>query len=240
MQINRLAPLLILFCAISTFAQEGKCTMRLADLPESSDLFRFRMGMTTAQVKTRVPQVVFKRPNEFGVSKTSISPDFDPRIDKLSFIGIRTVSLDFLDDRLTSLWFGYDGSFKWQTVPDLVTGISQALHLPDAWRPWKIRGQQLQCADFQMTVSMLGEGPSFHIIDQSAEQTIAARRVAKEEQDSATEDMPTAEIPADKRDKVYYSLGCLPAHAIKAEDRVIFKSKKEAEESGYKLAKTCQ
>jgi hypothetical protein len=233
------APLLILFCAISCFAQDNKCTLKLADLPAAPELFGFHLGMTTEQAKTRVPQVGFGRVDPFGVSKTSINPDFDPRIDKASLSGVRTVSLNFLDGRLTSLWFGYDSTFKWTTVPDFITGISQSLHLPNAWRPWKIRGQQLSCADFAMTVTIIAEGPSFHIIDETAEETIAARRAAKEEQDSAAEEA-AAEIVADKKTRVYYLDGCRPAQEIKEADRVAFSSKEEAEKAGYKLAKNCQ
>ena len=226
---------LILLFATSAFTQE-KCVMKLADLPNAPELFGFHLGMSTAQTKARVPQVGFAPADIFGVSKTSINPDFDPRIDKASLSGVRTISLDFLDDHLTSLWFGYDGTFKWSTVPDFVAGISPALHLPDAWKPWKIRGQQINCADFQMTVTMLGEGPSFHIIDETAEQTIAARREAKEEQDAAAEAAAAAEVLADKKAKLYYGDGCLPPREIKAEDRVLFKSQEEAEKAGYKPA----
>jgi hypothetical protein len=234
-----LGVLLILLLAAATFAQENKCVLKLAELPGSPELFGFHMGMTTVQAKARVPQIVLGRLDPFGAAKTSINPDFDPTIDKASLSGIRTVSLDFLDGRLTSLWFGYDSTFKWRTVPDFVAGISQALRLPDAWKPWKIRGQQLNCADFQMTVTMVSEGPSFRIIDDTAQQTIAARREAKEIQDSAAEEAAD-EVVADTKDKVYYVEGCLPPHEIEAADRVVFKSREEAEKAGYKLAKGCQ
>ena len=233
------AAFLTLFCAIICVAQENKCTLKLTDLPAASELFGFHLGMTTEQAKARVPQIDLGRVDPFGVSKTSINPDFDPRIDKASLNGVRTVSLDFLDGRLTSLWFGYDGTFKWTTVPDFVKGISNSLHLPDAWRPWKIRGQQLSCTDFQMTVIIVSEGPSFRIIDDTAEETIAARRTAKEEQDSSAEDA-AAEIVADKKAKVYYLEGCPAAQGIKEADRVAFNSRDEAEKAGYKLAKGCQ
>ena len=227
-----LAVLFILFCSVSAFAQDNKCVLKLIELPAAPELFGFRLGMTTAEVKTRVPQVAFGRVDDFGAQKTSINPDFNPAIDKASLNGVRTVSLDFLDDHLTSLWFGYDSTFKWQTVPDFVAGISQALHLPAAaWKPWKIRGQQMYCADFQLTVIIVSEGPSFHIIDETAEQTIAARRDAKEERDAAAE----AEVLADKKEKLYYTKDCSPPHEIKETDRVVFKSQEEAEQAGYKL-----
>ena len=230
---------LILISAVFAVAQENKCTLKLADLPAAPELFGFRLGMTTEQAKLRVPQIAFGRVDDFGVTKTSINPDFDPKIDKASLEGVRTVSLDFLDGRLTSLWFGFDSTFKWTTVPDFTTGISQSLQLPDAWKSWKIRGQQLNCADFQMTVIMVAGGPSFHITDDTAEQTIASRREAKEEQDSAKK-AAAAEIVADKKENLYYLEGCLPVHEIKEGDRVTFKSKEEAEKAGFKLAKDCR
>jgi hypothetical protein len=237
MKLSRLAPFMILLCAAIVPAQDRQCSLKLAQLPDAPELFAFRMGMTKEQVKVRLPQVVFGRTDEFKVSKTSISPDFDPRIDKSAFGGIRTISLDFLDDRITSLWLGYDSSFKWHTVPEFVEGISQSLHLPNAWTSWKSRGQQLRCADFQMTVSIVGDGPSFRILDEEAEETLAARREAREEQSSAEE--PTGEIVADRQGKIYYSKGCRPPNEIKDSDRVVFENSEDAEKAGYKLAKHC-
>lgn len=240
MRLKPLVPLLILLCTLTVLGQDNKCALKLSELPDAPELFGFRMGMSTAQVKLRVPQVVFGRVNEFGLSKTSLSPDFNPQIDKTSLSGIRTVSLDFLDDHLTSLWLGFDGSFRWQTVPAFVKGISQSLQLPDLWEPWKVRGQQLNCADFQMTVSIVAEGPSFHIIDQTAEQMVAARREAREQQDTAIEEAEQSEISADKHARVYYFGRCQGLNEIKEENRIVFKTKEEAEKAGYKPAQNCQ
>lgn len=230
----------MLFCPASVFAQEHKCVLKLADLPDSPALFGFRGGMTMEQVKLRVPPIVFGRINEFGVAQTSISPDFDPRFDKASFAGIRTVSLDFLDNRVTSIWLGHDSTYKWQTVPDYVQGISAALRLPNAWTPWKTQGQRLECADFEITLTKLGEGPSFRFVDTGAAKIIAARRQAKEELDAAAEEGTEAEIVGDKQSKVYYAEGCEPTKAIKDTNRVVFTTVEEAEKAGFKLAKVCQ
>lgn len=243
MRIKILAFLVLLVSSVSVCAQDTKCTLKLAELPDAPELFGFRVGMTTVQLKERVPQVTFGSADDFGVLKTSISPDFDPQMDKASLAGIRTVSFDLLDGKLTSLWLGYDGSFKWKTVPEFVSGISRSLHLPDAWQTWKVRGQQLNCADFQLTVSLVAEGPSFRIIEKAAEETIAARRLAKEEQDAAAEeDAATApsEIVADAESRLYYLDGCPPPSELKPENRVTFKTKDEADKAGYKAAKPCQ
>jgi len=141
--------------AVPASAQENTCKAKLADLPNAPELSAFRLGMTPEQVKARVPQVKFGPTNEFGVSKTSINPDFDPQIDKTNFRDVRTVSLDFLDDRLTSLWIGFEGTFKWKTVDEFVNGISHALALPEQWIT-KGRSQQLTCTDFQVTAPRSG------------------------------------------------------------------------------------
>ncbi len=230
----------LLFCA-DGYSQNGRCIMKLVELPQAPELLGFRPGMTMEQVKLRVPQVVFGPKDDFGSSRTTINPDFDARIDKSSFAGVRSVSLDFLDGRITSLWFGYDSGFKWLTVEDFVKGISQSLRLTATWTPWKSRGEQLRCADFQMTVTIIAEGPSFRIVDQTAEDTLAARREAKEEGESAaTEESDTADvILGDKHNKIYYPSGCQHARGPEETNRVVFKTKEEAEKAGYKQTKSC-
>jgi hypothetical protein len=90
-----------------------------------------------------------------------------------------------------------------------------------------------------MTVSIVAEGPSFHITDETAAQMVAARREAKEEQDSAPAETESSEIIADSRVRVYYAAGCTPAQEINVKDRVMFKTKEEAEKAGYKPASEC-
>jgi enoyl-CoA hydratase/carnithine racemase len=53
-------------------------------------------------------------------------------------------------------------------------------------------------------------------------------------------DAVALEVIGDKKDKFYYVQGCAPAHEIKREDRVIFKSKEEAQSAGYKPATKCE
>ncbi len=239
----RLVTLVFLLLPVeSVVAQDSSCKVNLSELPQAAELSGFRMGMTMDQVKARVPQVVFGRTDELGTSKTSINPYFDSRIDKSGFAGVRTISLDFLDGRVTSLWIGYDSSFKWPTVADFVKGISQSLSLPDAWSPWKSQGQQLKCADFQVTVSSVAQGPSFRILDLAADEVLTARRIAQEEQKEALAESSAEEpeILGDKQSKIYYPSDCELATEISAANRMTFKTALEAENAGYKLAKVCK
>ncbi len=241
------ALIVTLVCAASISAQ-NQCTQKLAELPAAAALFGFHLGMTKEEVKAQVPQTVFGRTDDLGISKTTINPDFDPQIDKTRFQGVRSISLDFLDGKLTSLWIGYDNTFKVQTTDDFVKMVSDSLHLPNAWSSWKSRGQQMRCADFQMTVTTVAGAPSFRVLDQTAEDTVSARREAKEQQDAAAEgavtETPaavdeTGDIVGDKHTRTYYLTGCHPTKDITETNRVAFKSTAEAERAGFKVAKSC-
>ncbi len=221
-------------------AQITQCSLKLTQLPASPELFGFQLRMTREQVKARVPQIIFGHTDDLGLSKTTINPDFFPRRNVTEFLDLRTISFDFLDDRVSSLWFGYENSFKWHTVPDFVAGISQSLRLPNAWEPWKTRGNRIRCADFQITVSTLAGGASFHLIDDKAEETIAARRLEKDQETIAAAAEAESEIIADRQRRVYYSNACRPATEVKKTNRVVFKTKDEAEKAGYTEAKNCQ
>src|SRR5882724_5281251 len=124
------ATLLLIVAASVTLAQDSVCLAKLAALPPVPELRGFRLGMTPEQVKDRVPQIVFGRSDDLGFSQTTVNPYFDPTIDKASFTDVRTVSLDFLDGRVTQLWIGYEATFKWNTIDEFVKGISQAFAVP--------------------------------------------------------------------------------------------------------------
>lgn len=237
-----LFPLLFLLLPQTLSAQ---CTKKMSELPAAPELLGFRLGMTKEQIKARVPQTRFGSADPFGVSKTTINPHFDETIDKTKFEGVRSVSLDLVDDKLTSLWIGYDENYKIQTADEFVKLISQSLQVDGRWSSWRSKGQQLRCADFQLTVTTVANRPSFRLLDTAADDLVAERRQAKEEQDSlaaaaSSEDSEPAEIIADKQSKTYYPNGCQPAKAISEANKVTFKTTAEAEKAGFKAAKNCQ
>lgn len=234
---------LILGAFPAAIAQTVPCKLSLSSLKAAPELKGFQLGMTMEQAKTHVPQIVFGPTDALGSSKTTINPGFDPRADKSRFQDVRTISLDFLDGRLVSLWIGYDTNFKWTTVGDFATGISESLSLPNAWTDWKLRGKQMSCADFEMTISMIAQSPSFRIVDTTASETLAARRTAAaseaeaEDEEEAAE--PEEEIIADRKTKTYFQNGCRPQNPIADANRITFKTSAEAEKAGYKLSKGC-
>jgi hypothetical protein len=226
----------------------AQCTKKLSELPAAPELLGFRLGMTKDEIKTRVPQTAFGKADRFGVMKTTINPYFDPKIDKSKFEGVRSISLDLVDDRLTSLWIGYDETFKARTAEEFVKLISQSLGVGGNWSSHRSKGQQLRCADFQLIVTTVAGGPSFRILDIAAEDLVAERRQAKEEQDAvaeanasseSTQTASPAELVADKDSKTYYPNGCTPSKEIVEKNKVVFKTAADAEKAGFKAAKNC-
>lgn len=222
----------ILFVCAHAPAQKTTCPLRLDQLPDAPELRGFHLGMTYDQVKARVPPIQFGPADEIGIAKTSINPNFDPRFDKSSFADVRTISFDFLDGKLVTLWIGYDTSFKWQTLDDFVAGIGKSLNLPAAWSQ-KSGGQQMTCEGFSIFASIIAGSPSLRVTDEAAQGTIATRR---EEAAAAAE----AAVTGDIRTKLYYSSDCAARDSVPEASRVAFKDKDEAEKAGYKLAKDCQ
>jgi len=223
----------------------AQCTKKLSELPAAPELLGFRIGMTKEQIKARIPQTKFGGADPFGVSKTTINPYFDETIDKSKLESVRSISLDLVDEKLTSIWIGFDDTFKAHTADEFVKLLSQSLQLDGTWSS-KSRGQQLRCADFQLTVTTVAGGPSFRLVDTAADDLIAQRRQAKEEQDALAEasgsgeNGETDEIVADKKSKTYYPNGCVPEKEISEANKIIFKSAAEAEKAGFKAAKNCR
>ena len=235
-----LFPLLLLLLTQSVSAQ---CTKKMSELPAAPEVLGFRLGMTKEQIKARIPQTKFGGTDHFGVAKTTINPYFDETIDKSKLESVRSISLDLVDEKLTSIWIGFDETFKFHTAEEFVKLISQSLQLDGSWS-YKSRGQQLRCADFQLIVTTVAGGPSFRLVDIAADDLVAARRQAKEEQDSlaeagggAAESPEPAEIIADSKSKIYYPNGCLPAKEIA--NKITFKTTADAEKAGFKAAKNC-
>jgi hypothetical protein len=222
---------LLVLCWTSNVPAQ-QCKLKIDQIGNAPELRGFRLWMTFDEVKARVPQVRFGAPDEFGVTKSSINPSYDSAFDQAGFADVRTISFDFLDGKLTTLWIGYENSFKWPTLDEFVGGISKSLNLPVAWSPKK-NGKQIQCAGFTVFVSIIAGGPGVRLSEDAAEATIAQRR---EDAAAAAE----ALVIGDTKTKFYYSAGCEALEDVPPLNRISFKDKEEAEQAGYKVAKACQ
>ena len=223
----------------------SQCTQKLADLPAAPELLGFRLGMTKEEVKKMVPQTIFKKDDDFGVTKTTINPHFDSRIEDERFADVRSVSLDFLDNRLISLWIGFEDTYKVPTIDEFAKVISQSLRIPTSWSGWRLGGKQMRCVDFQITLQTVARGPSFRVLDLRADDTIAERRQVRQELEAETEapaensNTANTEIAADLKTKTYFPTGCEAAKEVTTDNRVVFKTIEEAEKAGFRLSKRC-
>ena len=237
--------LIIAFLVATPLGGHAQCTQKISDLPAAPELFGFHLGMTKEQVTALVPQIHFGKTDHFGVAKTTINPGFDSKMDASKFSDVRSISLEMLDDRLTSIWIGFEETYKIQDINAFAEAVSKSLQLPNAWSNYRGRGQQMRCADFQVTATTVARAPSLRLIDLSADETIAARRQTKEEQDAAAETTVNGtnddvSVVADKKTKTYYPSTCDAAKQISADDRLTFKTPAEAEKAGFKIGKGCQ
>ncbi len=227
--------LLALSTVTTTSAQQLTCSAKIDQLPDAPELRGFHLGMTYDQVKARVPPIQFGRADQFGVAKTSINPSFGPQFEKASFADVRTISLDFLDGKLVTLWIGYESTFKWQKLDEFVSGMSKSLNLPAAWPP-KRSGQELRCDGFSVLASVIAGSPGIRLTDEAAQETIANRR----EEAAAAAEAAEAAVIGDQRTKFYYPSDCSERAKVPEASRITFKDKDEAEKAGYKPAKDCQ
>ena len=225
--------LIVALCACTNaIAQSSSCSLKIDELKDTPELLGFRVGMTLDQVKRREALVRFGRADEFGVIRTSINPHFDTRFDQARYADVRTVSFDFLDGNLVTLWIGYESTFKWPQLDEFAANFGKSLDLRVTWQPRR-SGREIACDGFSVFALIIAEGPSIRIQDEKAQNVIAARR---EDAAQAAE----AEVFADARTKNYYPSDCLGREDIPAGAKVKFKNKEEAEKAGYKLAKDCQ
>lgn len=178
--------LLLLCSSLTAAAQSATCTLKIAQLTNVPELRGFRLGMTLAEFKARAPKLNLRAADEFGATAINIYPEHEANIDKATFEGVRTISLDFLDGRVTSLWVGYAPDFKWKTQDEFLSGMTRALSLSGAWET-KLRGRQLTCEDFQIQVSSIGGNPSIRFVDEAAHRTLEERKAAKEAKEEAAE-----------------------------------------------------
>src|ERR1051325_3342593 len=208
------------------------CALKPDQLQAAPELFGFNLGMTFEQAQAVSALVRFGPPDGSGVVKTSINPHYDPRVAATSFAGVRTISLDFLDGRLITLWIGYEETFKWPKLDEFVAGVSKSLNVPAAWGVRK-NGRELSCDGFSLFAQIIAGGPSIRITDDAAANSIGERREAAL---AAAE----AQVIGDLRTKSYYPSDCPGKDDVPPISRVIYKNKEEAETAGFKLAKECQ
>lgn len=180
MRFTRLLLTTLFLLSGATFinAQENKCALKNNQAPE---LRGFRLGMTTEQVKARVPLVSLQPPDEFGLSKAYVSGSELKEGSKADFSGVTGIGFEFLDGRVTQIAVGYV-YIKWKSVDRFITKINESLALPNAWQGGGGITKTLECDQFQMQAVVQGNSdPHLIIRDLRGPQIVERRREEKEE-----------------------------------------------------------
>jgi len=173
---------------------KGKCVLTRAESPEIRGI---RLGMTPDQLLAVYPEDLnrlkvseaikeSKRATNYGVGRFDLRPDREtpnPR-----FKGLNYITIELLDERVTSFHIGYAGP-QWSTADQFVEKLSEALHLPR--EPWEGRGgvsQSLKCDGFVVNAYASSDTAQnwVQVHDTSAPQVVEDRRqLAKEKERQA-------------------------------------------------------
>lgn len=139
---------LILFTAIlalsSIAASAQQCELTLGQAPE---LRGFKLGMSVAQARAKLPGVTFPKPDERGEISLFLRGPTLRKIDPSASGDVSSGLLTFFDGRLVSVSIGYGDSVKWESVDEFVFSVSQSLGLPPVWPRRRSRADDLDDSD---------------------------------------------------------------------------------------------
>jgi hypothetical protein len=143
-----LATLSALCFAAAAHAQQAQvCTLTAGQAPE---LRGFRLGMTTEQLKARVPGILVQQ-QEFGASRAVLSSVNFMNLDAAAYRGVSEIYFSFVDDRLVSFSVNYQG-VPWKGPDQFAEKVSESLKLPAAWHSQN-GSEVLTCDGFKVTAS---------------------------------------------------------------------------------------
>jgi hypothetical protein len=158
-----------------------------------------RLGMTTEQVLALFPgskvdeevRVSLSNPTSpLGLSGFTIRPE--KYSSKSKFDGISQIVFTLLDNRVSTLYVGYDNSTTLGNVDEFVTKFSKGRKLPaaESWEPYVGMDNQLKtmkCKDYEIMVFAGGENVSVSYVQLS---DLTARRKLKERRAEAKRKKP--------------------------------------------------
>jgi hypothetical protein len=164
----------------------GKCSLTLAQAPKIRDV---RLGMSSEEVLKMFPgssdepyirAQLSTADQRFGIVGFSIPTTFIPRP---KFAGVNSVSVVFLDNRLSEYAFTYAG-IEWKNVDDFISRFSEAFNLPrpETWERSNLPSlKKLYCQGFEMWVSADAGGSWIKIRIPEAQQIVSDRQEAQKE-----------------------------------------------------------
>lgn len=126
----RLTVLTLAFFLITPAVSAQRCELTLDQSPR---LRGFRLGMTVAQARAKLPGVTIPAPNEKGGQTLFLKADALRKSDPSASADVRSGLVEFFDGRLVFVLVNYDDSVRWEGVDEFTFSVSQALGLPPVW-----------------------------------------------------------------------------------------------------------
>jgi hypothetical protein len=168
----------------------GRCALTVAQSPEVRGI---RLGMSVEEVlglfpgSSDAPEIrsaLSSADKHFGVTKFNVYPD--RYASKVKFEGISQFAFEFLDNRLSAVYVGYNGP-EWKSVDVFISRLSESLKLPSAndWEASNLDSlKTLKCEGFEIRASIGGtDGNSNYVLIHSlvAEQMVRDRQAEVKE-----------------------------------------------------------
>lgn len=164
----------------------GKCSLTLAQAPKIRDI---RLGMSSEDVLKMFPgssdepyirAQLSTADQRFGIVGFSIPTTLLPRP---KFTGVNSLSVVFLDNRLSEYSFSYAG-IEWKNVDDFISKFSEAFNLPqpETWERSNVPSlKKLNCQSFEMWASADAGGSWIRIPIPESQQIVSDRQEAQKE-----------------------------------------------------------
>lgn len=114
----------------SALQPQPTCNLKVENAPAVRG---FRLGMTTAEVKARVPNLIIKDTG-FGAAESYFSVSVFNGAPPEIFKGVNHLSMSFTDKRLVRLSVEYANQIKWRNADQFAEKVSAGLKLPKLWQ----------------------------------------------------------------------------------------------------------
>jgi hypothetical protein len=100
----------------------------------SLELRGFRLGMSLAEVKARIPDLITTRPNRLGESRSFTLVRTNKYLSRNETLkGVSSISLEYLDGHVSYVAMLYDDSLKWESGDEFAGQVAASLGLPSEW-----------------------------------------------------------------------------------------------------------
>ena len=193
--MKRLALLALLVCMAATIQAQSpnassQCTLSVAQSPEIRGI---RLGLSVDKLLLLFPEDAnrnaiqqgvrdSKRADNYGMARFDLRAD--PAVTNARFSGVGVITVEMLDEHVTSFYVSYDGPY-WKSVDQFIGKLSEALKLPSVDN-WKMEAgdssRSLQCNGFSVSVHTSGGANNYvWVRDASVQESVKDRREASRE-----------------------------------------------------------